>query len=410
LRGALRVFDVVTGDIVGDLVDAGRRLDAGPWISDTLLSITSERGSFERPGLWDLSSGERTDLEIDLPGAVFPVDGFPVGRALLVRHEHEGRAQLFRLDIDTGGIDPASDRMGDIEDARVRPDGEVWLRASDSVRPPRILAADGREVLPSPDDPPPEGRRYRSFFFDNPHGQRIQSFVVTPSGDGPFPTVMSVHGGPEWHERDRFDPETQAFVDAGYVVALINYRGSTGYGVAFREALIGNPCFPESEDVVACLDALVREGVADAERVYWSGWSWGGCLACLNEGLNPDRWRAVFAGIPAGDMVAAHWASAPELQAWDDAVYGGDPNQVPEMYRERDPMTYVDRAKAPVLIIAGENDPRCPIEGITPWIDAVRARGIEVDVDLYPAGHHTNASSEQVRHMQLILDFFARHS
>ena len=65
---------------------------------------------------------------------------------------------------------------------------------------------------------------------------------------------MSVHGGPEWHERDRFDAEIQAFVDAGYAVALVNYRGSTGYGIEFREALIGNPCLPETEDVLACLD------------------------------------------------------------------------------------------------------------------------------------------------------------
>ena len=86
-----------------------------------------------------------------------------------------------------------------------------------------------------------------------------------PEGDGPFPTVMSVHGGPEWHEGDRFDAEVLAFVDAGYAVALVNYRGSTGYGVGFREALIGNPCLPESEDVNACLDRLIADGVADPD-------------------------------------------------------------------------------------------------------------------------------------------------
>jgi dipeptidyl aminopeptidase/acylaminoacyl peptidase len=249
----------------------------------------------------------------------------------------------------------------------------------------------------------------RGFWFDNPHGDPIHAFLATPEGDGPFPTVMSVHGGPEWHEGDRFDAEVSAFVDAGYAVALANYRGSTGYGIGFREALIGNPCLPETEDVNACLDRLIADGVADPERVYWSGWSWGGCLACLNAGLHPDRWRAMFAGIPAGDFVAAHWASAPALQAWDDAVYGGSPVEVPERYRERDPMTYADRVRAPVLIIAGENDSRCPVEGITPWVDAVRANGVEVRVHWYPTGHHANATEDQVRHMRMILDFFAEH-
>ena len=237
----------------------------------------------------------------------------------------------------------------------------------------------------------------------------MQAFVATPPGDGPHPIVMSVHGGPEWHERDAFDVEVQAFVDAGYAVALVNYRGSTGYGVAFRRSLIGDPWFPETEDVIAGLDALIAAGIADPERVAYSGWSWGGCLACLNEGLHPDRWKAVFAGIPAGDMVAAHYASMPEIQAYDEALYGGAPDEVPDLYRERNPMTYVDRAVAPVLIIAGEQDPRCPIEGITPWVEALRSRGVPVDVHLYPEGHHSNAVDQQIHHMQLILDFFGKY-
>ena len=64
---------------------------------------------------------------------------------------------------------------------------------------------------------------------------------------------------------------------------------------------------------------------------------------------------------------------------------------------------------APVLIIAGENDSRCPVEGITPWVDAVRANGVEVRVHWYPTGHHANATEDQVRHMRMILDFFAEH-
>jgi dipeptidyl aminopeptidase/acylaminoacyl peptidase len=249
----------------------------------------------------------------------------------------------------------------------------------------------------------------RDFWFGDPAGQRIHAFLTTPRGDGPFPTVMSVHGGPEWHERDHFDAETQAFVDAGFAVALVNYRGSTGYGIAFRESLIGNPGFPESEDVNACLDVLIEQGITDPQRVYWCGWSWGGCLACLNAGLHPDRWRAIFAGIPAGDFVAAHWASSPALRAWDVAMYGGSPDEVPDAYRERDPMSYVDRVTAPVLVIAGENDSRCPIEGVTPWVDAARANGVDVRLHLYGTGHHANAVADRVRHMEMILDFFAEH-
>jgi dipeptidyl aminopeptidase/acylaminoacyl peptidase len=236
----------------------------------------------------------------------------------------------------------------------------------------------------------------------------VQAFVVTPEGDGPWPTVLSVHGGPEWHERDRYEAETLALVEAGYAVVLPNYRGSTGYGVAFRRALIGNPWFPELEDVLACLDDAVAGGVADPARVAFAGWSWGGCLACLAAGRHPERFAAVFAGIPSGDFVAAHHACMPELRAYDLALYGGSPDELPELWAERNPMTYVDRVRAPVLVIAGEEDPRCPPEGIAPWVEALRTRGVPVETHFYPEGHHANRTDRQVEHMRMILDFFAR--
>ena len=62
-----------------------------------------------------------------------------------------------------------------------------------------------------------------------------------PEGQGPFPTMMFVHGGPTWIDVDRWSPEVQAYADAGFVVAMVNYRGSIGYGSEWRDALIGEP-------------------------------------------------------------------------------------------------------------------------------------------------------------------------
>jgi dipeptidyl aminopeptidase/acylaminoacyl peptidase len=408
LHNALRVLDAETGALVADLQDPGRNLEAIVWSRDHRLLFTSELGAFERPAVWDPRANARTDIAVDLPGAVFPVDRFD-DDTVLARHEFEGRGQLLRLHAD-GAFATLTPLAGDIEGAAIRPDGAVWYRWSDAVNPPAIRDAEGSTVVASPDPAPPAGHPYESRSATNPAGDRIHMLVATPEGEGPFPTVMNIHGGPEWHERDRFDPETQAFVDEGYAVALVNYRGSTGYGTAFREALIKRVCLTESEDILACLDALVAAGTTDPAHVYWSGWSWGGCLACFHAGAHPDRFRAIFAGIPAGDFVAAHWASAPELQAWDQAVHGGNPDEAPDSFRQSNPMTYVDGVTAPILIIAGEHDPRCPIEGITPWVDAVRAKGGEVEMHTYAAGHHANDMGQQVQHMRWVLDFFARNA
>jgi dipeptidyl aminopeptidase/acylaminoacyl peptidase len=410
LHSALRVLDTQGGGAIGELEDPGRSLDPVAWSpSSPTLLFTSERGAFERPAIWDLSTGDRWDLEVDLPGAVIPLTWYPDGGAILVRQEHEAIDRLHRVDVRSGVSHLVAQPGGEIEDAVVRPDGEVWLVVSDTSHPRRPETADGKVVVESPEDPPPHGRPYRFFWFENPSGERIQAFVVTPFGVGPFPMVMHPHGGPEWHHRDSWEPEIQALVDAGYAVAGVNYRGSTGYGIAFRERLIGDPFFPESEDVLACLDTLIADGVADEDEAFLAGWSWGGCLACLNEGLHPDRWRAVFAGVPAGDLVAAHWAAMPTIRALDVALFGGDPDEARELYRERDPMTYVGKAKAPVLVIAGEQDPRCPLEGVTPWVEALRERGVEVELSLYPTGHNVNDTEQQIRHAELILDFFGRH-
>ena len=407
---ALRVLDVATGETVGDLEDQGRTLDPVAWSpGGSRLLFTSELGPFERPGVWDPVTGERDDVSVDLPGAVIPLGWYPDASAVLARHEHEAVDRLRRIDVASGRESLVADPGGEIEDAAVRPDGEIWLTVSDTNHPLRPQTASDEPLIEAAGRPPPPGHPYSSYWFANAHGDRIHAFVVTPEGAGPFPIVMHVHGGPEWHHRVRWEPEIQALADAGFVVALVNYRGSTGYGVAFRERLVGDPWLPESEDVIACLDALIADGVADGDRASFAGWSWGGCLACLNEGLHPDRWQAVFAGIPAGDFVAAHWASMPTIQAYDSTLYGGDPTELPDLWRERNPMTYVDQARAPLLVIAGENDPRCPPEGITPFTDALRARGIVVQAYMYPTGHHANTTDERIRHVEMILEFFRRH-
>ena len=125
--------------------------------------------------------------------------------------------------------------------------------------PPRILDDSGREVLPLEGEPAPSGRPYVSIRFENRHGDDVQ-FLVTPEGDGPWPILLRPHGGPTWLDEDRWNPEVQSYVDAGFAVAAINYRGSTGRGAAWRDALIGDIGGPELEDLNDALDHLIGEG------------------------------------------------------------------------------------------------------------------------------------------------------
>jgi dienelactone hydrolase len=412
-RTALRVLDVRTGATVGDQLDGGRALSAAGWSpvrGDRRLVVSQETAGIERPAIWDLEAGTRDAVALPhLPGPVTWCGWWPDASALLLRHEFAARQQLLRADLITGDVTTLLDEPGTIAGAAVRPDGTVWFRHDTGATPPVIRDLDGHEVLSLGTDPAPTGRPYVPISFANLEGEEIHGFVITPEGDPPFPGVVHVHGGPNWHDRDEFEPEVQAFVDAGYAVLLVNYRGSTGRDTAFRERLRGDIGFPESRDILAGLDHVVARGLVDPTRVALEGWSWGGYLTLLNAGLHPDRWRAVLGGIPVGDYVAAHYECSPPLRAWDLATMGGSPMEIPDLFRERNPMTYVDRVQAPVLLIAGEHDSRCPLGQVMVYAHALRARRHPVDVHLYPAGHHANDVDEQIRHMQLALEFFDRH-
>ena len=431
----LRVVEVATGATLGEILDRGRVAEPIAWsplAGDGRLVVTRETGDRRRPWLWDPAAGTLVELPLDLPGDVASAWWYPDAAALLLHHEVRGVPSLHRLDLATGARAPVVAPGGTIEDAGVRPDGEVWYRYEDGATPPawRVArpaattaprAATTAHPLdvpagPAPDPirvgPPgaaaPPGRRWEPVDCRNPDGDQIRAWLLRPDGEAPHPTIVHAHGGPEWHLSDRWDPLAQAYADAGYAVIAPDYRGSTGYGAAFRERLVGDPGFPEVADLVACLDHAVAAGLADPDRVVLEGWSWGGYLATLGAGLHPDRWRAVVAGIPVGDLVAAHYESAPLLQAWDVAVFGGDPLDVPALYHERNPMTYADRVSAPVLLLAGEHDSRCPLGQVMTYAHALRRRGHPVEVHLYAEGHHALRDEERIVQAELILDFIAR--
>jgi dipeptidyl aminopeptidase/acylaminoacyl peptidase len=181
-----------------------------------------------------------------------------------------------------------------------------------------------------------------------------------------------------------------------------------GYGRAWRDTLIGNIGFPESEDIVAGHDDLLARGLADPARSVIAGWSWGGYLTLLMHGLHPERFVAGVAGVPIGDYAAGYEDLSPTLQAYDRALLGGTPAEVPDLVRERSPISYVDGVRAPILFLAGSNDSRCPIRQVMLYVDRLRARGHPHELYVYETGHSSFDIEERVRQRGLVLDYLTR--
>ncbi|MGH7540190.1 MAG: alpha/beta hydrolase family protein, partial [Gemmatimonadota bacterium] len=285
-----------------------------------------------------------------------------------------------------------------------------WYRHASGASHPRILDERGREVLPLEGEPAPSGRPYRSFRFVNRHADSVQGFIVTPEGQGPWPIFLRPHGGPTWLDEDRWNPEVQAYVDAGFAVAAVNYRGSTGRGAAWRDALIGDIGGPELEDLGDALDHLIADGIADPTQAVVGGWSWGGYLTLMMLGKHPERdWRCGIAGIPVGDYELSYEDMSPLLQAYDRALLGGRPDEVPELMADRNPINSADAVRAPVLFLIGENDSRCPYRQAMAYVDRLAARGHPHEVYVFGTGHGSHDVEEEVRQLRAILDFLAVH-
>jgi dipeptidyl aminopeptidase/acylaminoacyl peptidase len=225
----------------------------------------------------------------------------------------------------------------------------------------------------------------------------------------PHPTIFAIHGGPESHDRDTFSPQVQAWVDHGFAVVMVNYRGSSGYGRAWRDALTGNPGLTELADIAKVHARVLTDGIADPARIVLSGASWGGYLTLLGLGKQPALWSLGVAGVPVADYFAAYEDEMEPLKAYDRALFGASPDENPEVYRERNALTFVEDVRVPVMILAGANDPRCPIRQIEIYLDRLTELGKPHEVLKYDAGHGSLRTDERIRQLEAEINFVARN-
>jgi acetyl esterase/lipase len=410
-HAALRVVDL-DGATVADLWDGpelGLESAGFSWAADDeRVLVSHERGGFPRPMLWWPRDGRTRTFELDLPGEI-EASWYPDGRALLLVHEHAGRSSLYRLELDPERLVELPMAPGTVSAAAARPDGDVWYLWSDAQTPPEIrsVAADGRPaevVLRAPGEASPGGVHYRDL-----QAGSVPAFVAEPATPRPHPTIFAIHGGPEAHDRDSFSPLVQAWVDHGFAVVMVNYRGSTGYGREWRDALTGNPGLTELADIAAVYDRVLAEGIAQPGRVVLSGNSWGGYLTLLGLSLQADRWALGVAGVPVADYIAAYEDEMDPLKAYDRALFGASPEEDPALYNERSPLTFIEAVSVPIMILAGANDPRCPIRQIDNYLERLAALGKPHEVLRFDAGHGSQRTDERIIQTEAQIDFEARH-
>lgn len=207
-----------------------------------------------------------------------------------------------------------------------------------------------------------------------------------PTGARP-PAIVYVHGGPTGQHENDWYPAVQDFVQRGYVVICPNYRGSTGYGKAFREANRFDLGRGDTNDCAAAADFLAREGLADPARIAITGISYGGYLTMTCVTRYPDKWAAGSALVPFVNWFTEHESEREDLQYWDDQNMG-DPVKDYDRWYAMSPIFFLDRITCPIQLIASGNDVRCPPAEAEQVRDELLKLGKPVDMHIYADEGH----------------------
>jgi dipeptidyl aminopeptidase/acylaminoacyl peptidase len=421
LHFGIQAIDTSTGTLIAELWEEGdssvQAAFFSPLPGDFRLLAVSDRSGSKRPFLWDPYTGERIDLEVgSLAGEVFPLDWSRDGKMLLLC-QVEQAVQKFHLydlsDMRLVTVKQPDGTGGLTEDSAsyFGPENEIYTQWQDSANPPRTVAIDPQSgdmrTIFAPAEVPP-GHAWKSITFTSSDGQQIQGWLGLPDGQGPFPTILHTHGGPDSVAIQTFAPGSQAWMDHGYAFLTINYRGSTTFGKKFEEQIWGNPGRWEIEDMKAARDWLVDNGIADPGRIFVTGASYGGYLTLLALGRLPDLWAGGMAIVAIADWTLLYEDEADMIRGFQRALFGGTPTELPEQHRISSPITYAGEVQAPLLVIQGRNDTRCPERQMEVYEARMRDLGKSIEVHWFKAGHLSLDIQHQIYELEEMLKFTYR--
>jgi dipeptidyl aminopeptidase/acylaminoacyl peptidase len=217
-------------------------------------------------------------------------------------------------------------------------------------------------------------------------GASVPALLFRPQ-QTPAPAVVMIHGGPNWHYSTEWNPVMAHFASRGYAVLAPNYRGSTGYGREWQYAARFDLGGADTRDIAAGAQWLARQGIADPARIAVTGRSHGGYLTmtCLTQ--FPELWRGGSAIVPFTNWFKTHENSRRDVRHWDIENMG-DPKENYERWYNASPYFFLDRLSAPVQLICGGNDPRCPAVDSLDTRDKLVTLGKDVELLLYEDEGH----------------------
>jgi dipeptidyl aminopeptidase/acylaminoacyl peptidase len=408
----------IEGRFDREIVNVGAQAKAeGSWSPEGgAVLVTAEAGGHRRIGLLRLAGDQigttRTtsiDWLVDDPRRPVMQAFWPPGSAEIVVEElHDTRPAAFLLDPATkrerafsGGaeqllpIGPLAQDLG----------GGTWLARRFGARHPSSFVilkpgATGRILGEIPRPPgsrlprPEELVPAEDFRWTSDDGLAIQGWlyraVPQSPGGGVRGTILLIHGGPTWHYSDELMAEPQYLAQMGFNLLLPNYRGSTGFSLAFQEAIkIDGWGGREQADIRSGAEALIRAGIAEPGRIGITGTSYGGYSAFWAITHFPPEIVAAAAPICGmTDLAVDHQTTRPDHRPYSEEMMGGSPESVPERYFERSPINFVAGIRGRLLIVQGATDPNVTPRNLADMCRRLDVNGIAHEVLVFEDEGH----------------------
>lgn len=367
------------------------------------------------------AGGKAKALTADFEGTAQWVR-FATASRLVVLAQQDTRTVVLRIELPAGKVTVASDR------------GPICNGADLTAQTGMFACAGETPLHPAEVFVGKLGTGLRRITHHNPHIDRTklgtQSVFRWKAKDGldlagiltlpvdwrkgdAVPLVVLPHGGPEgismhgWNTRSGYP--AQLFATAGYAVFEPNYRGSSGRGVAFGKADQGDLGGKEFDDVLAGIDALVKQGIVDADKVGMGGWSYGGYFSGLAATRHSKRFRAAMVAAAITNWMS--FTGTSEIEHENSLVHWNLwPYDKPDLVWARSPMAYANKSKTATLIVHGQDDTRVPPEQAKELYRALRHAKVATEVVFYPReGHGLGERAHQIDFMERFVKWFVAH-
>lgn len=388
------------------------------------ILLMVETGTHRKLGVLDLADADAGEGQVvwllDDPQRNIEDAYVPYGSDEIVIIEVAGaRIRASLLDAATGRERPVTlDRGNLIPLAPYTPD--VWIALTYSSTQPedmvRFHVGDAtldravsisrvweQTALTHEDFTPAEDYHWTSV-----DGLAIQGYLYRPQGRSTG-AIVYVHGGPTAHSQDRINKQIQLYVRYGFTVLDPNYRGSTGFGLPFQQAIKEDGWGGrEQVDIRAGIEHLIAEGLAEAGKVGITGTSYGGYSTWWAITHFPKAVVAAAAPICGmTDLVVDYENTRPDLRPYSEEMIGGSPDDIPERYAERSPIHFVEQIEGALLIVQGARDPNVSPENVRVVRAALDRAGIAYEMlSFEDEGHGISKPKNQKVLYLALLKFF----